>query len=104
MNWFVYMIVASDNSLYTGITTNIQRRWKQHSGAAGGARFFRGRSPVLLAYLESGHNRSTASRREIEIKKLNREKKEALLQCEKNTVKSLEGELPIGSPKINKSQ
>ena len=45
--WFIYMILTSDDRLYTGITTDIIRRWKQHSGAgSGGARFFRGRKPA----------------------------------------------------------
>ena len=42
--WSVYIILASDNRLYTGITTDIIRRWKQHSGASGGARFSEGES------------------------------------------------------------
>ena len=100
MDWSVYIIIASDHSLYTGITTDIQRRWKQHclvkSGVKGGARFFRGRSPVLLAYLESGHNRSTASVREAEIKKLSRVKKQALLRNGNNAVASMDGLLPVG--------
>lgn len=100
MDWSVYIIIASDRSLYTGITTDIQRRWKQHcavrSGVKGGARFFRGRSPVLLAYLESGHNRSTASVREAEIKKLSRARKQALLRDGNNVVASMRGLLPVG--------
>ncbi|MGB0360697.1 MAG: GIY-YIG nuclease family protein, partial [Endozoicomonas sp.] len=58
-SWFVYIILASDNSLYTGITTDIKRRWRQHSGdLVGGARFFRGRKPEKLVYVEKGNDRS----------------------------------------------
>lgn len=95
-HWFVYIILASDNSLYTGITTDIKRRWRQHGEAAGGARFFRGRKPVKLVYLESGHDRSSASKREAAIKKLRRLKKEQLLESSDNQLtqfQDIEGEL-----------
>ena len=92
--WVVYIILASDDSLYTGITTDINRRWRQHSGSAGGARFFRGRKPVRLVYLEEGHNRSSASKREAAIKKLQRRQKEQLLVSETNRLnESLPDEL-----------
>ncbi len=69
MNWQVYIILCSDDSLYTGITTDVERRLAEHT-AGTGAKYFRSRSPEQLVYLEGGHNRSTASRREAEIKKL----------------------------------
>ena len=69
MNWQVYMIRCSDGSLYTGITTDVERRIAEHSRGAG-AKYFRGRAPRQLVYLESGHDRSSASRRELEIKRL----------------------------------
>lgn len=86
--WLVYMILASDNSLYTGITTDIQRRWRQHCGLSGGARFFRGRRPVRLVYLEQGHDRSSASKREAVIKKMTRSAKQALLKEQWNRCQS----------------
>ncbi len=69
MNWQVYIILCSDNSLYTGITTDMDRRLRQH-GKGRGAKYFRGRRPERVVYLETGHTRSSASRREAEIKKL----------------------------------
>lgn len=69
-HWLVYMIEATDGSLYTGITTDIARRWQQHSNGQG-ARYFRGRTPKALRLLESYADRSTASRREYQIKQLN---------------------------------
>lgn len=69
MNWQVYIILCSDDSLYTGITTDVERRFAQHL-AGTGAKYFRGRSPCRIVYLESGHDRSSASRREVEIKRL----------------------------------
>ena len=71
MNWHVYIILCSDATLYTGITNNLARRYAQHTDRRG-ARYFRGRRPVEVVYLESGHSRSSASRREAAIKKLPR--------------------------------
>lgn len=76
-NWFVYIIRASDESLYTGITVDVPRRFQDHSTGRG-ARYFRGRRPVAVVYLEGGFDRSGASRREAEIKRLSRDKKLAL--------------------------
>jgi putative endonuclease len=80
MNWFVYMIEASDNSYYTGITTDVERRFSEHCSSALGAKYFIGRSPVRVIYEESGHSRSSASKREYEIKKLTRRQKVLLVQ------------------------
>ncbi|MGI9278067.1 MAG: GIY-YIG nuclease family protein [Endozoicomonas sp.] len=96
MNWFVYIILASNNSLYTGITTDVERRWKEHSGARkGGARFFNGKQPVALMYVEEGHDRSTASKREAAIKKLTRIQKEVLLKEKHNKASSYAEALPV---------
>ena len=74
MNWQVYIILCSDGTLYTGITTDIERRMRQHAGGRG-AKYFRGRKPQELLYLEGGHDRSSASRRELFIKSLKRQEK-----------------------------
>lgn len=76
--WQVYMLLCSDGSLYTGITTAVARRFAQHL-AGTGAKFFRGRQPLRVVYLEAGHDRSSASRRELEIKKLRPAAKRALV-------------------------
>lgn len=68
-DWTVYVILCSDNSLYTGITNDLIRRFSQH-GTARGAKYFRGRQPVKVVYAEAGHTRSSASKRELAIKKL----------------------------------
>jgi putative endonuclease len=77
--WFVYIIRASDDSLYTGITTDLERRLKQHQTGKGGAKYFRGRQACDFVYTESGHNRSSASLREAQINKLTRQQKDLLL-------------------------
>lgn len=77
------MVRCSDHTLYTGITTDITRRLGQHRRHRG-AKFFRGRTPEQLAYLESGHTCRTAARREAAIKKLDRAGKLALVLSDKN--------------------
>jgi len=71
MDWQVYIILCTDNSLYTGITNDLARRLGQHGGKQG-AKYFRGRQPLRVVYLEAGHSRGSASRREAAIKKLTR--------------------------------
>ena len=78
-HWKLYIIEASDNSLYTGITTDIERRFEEHAQGQKGAKYFNGRRPLGVVYREDGHSRSSASRREAEIKKLSRREKRALI-------------------------
>lgn len=77
--WSIYIIEASDASLYTGITTDVERRFEEHLNCQRGAKYFNGRSPVKVVYREDGLTRSSASRREAEIKKLSRPEKEELI-------------------------
>jgi putative endonuclease len=85
MNWHIYIILCSDDSLYTGITTDIERRYRQHAGGRG-AKYFRGRQPRRLLYLESGHTRSSAGKREAEIKGLKRADKCLLASSARNEI------------------
>ncbi|MGJ0484945.1 MAG: GIY-YIG nuclease family protein [Methylomicrobium sp.] len=85
MTWFVYIILCSDDSLYTGITNDVQRRFEQHANRRG-AKYFNGRQPRRLVYLEPGHNRSSASRRELHLKKLSRQQKALLIESESNRI------------------
>ena len=77
--WLVYIIEATDQSLYTGITNDMPRRWQQHSNGTG-AKFFRGRKPASLKFIEHSHTRSSASQREAAIKKLARPAKLRLIE------------------------
>ena len=81
-NWSLYIIEASDASLYTGITTDVERRFEEHMNCQKGAKYFNGRTPVRIVYREDGHTRSSASRRETEIKKLSRQKKKNLVRSQ----------------------
>lgn len=85
MNWLVYIILCSDDTFYTGITTDLQRRFDQHA-AGRGAKYFRGRQPLQVVYQESGHTRSSASMREAEIKSLARTEKSILIFSKKNEI------------------
>lgn len=78
--WTVYILRCADDSLYTGITTDIGRRLQQHNqDNRSGARYTRARRPVELAWFEAAADRSSASRREQAIKKLSRKNKLKLI-------------------------
>lgn len=76
--WYVYLLRCSDSSLYCGITNDIQHRLKTHEEGKG-AKYTRGRLPIKLAYTEVVENKSEALKREIQIKKLSKNKKEELI-------------------------
>jgi len=77
--WFVYMVRCADNSLYSGITTDIKRRIIEHNTLKSGAKYTKSRRPVTLVYSETSDNKSTASKRESILKKLSKQAKEALI-------------------------
>ena len=79
MSYFVYILECSDNSLYTGITTNINKRIDEHNNSPKGAKYTKARRPVKLVYQEASKDRSTASKREYAIKKLTKTKKLELI-------------------------
>lgn len=78
-DWFVYMMRCADNTLYTGITTDVERRLKEHNGENSVTRYTRARQPVELAYQENAASRSEALKREAQLKKLKKDEKEVLL-------------------------
>lgn len=80
MSYFVYILECSDNSLYTGITTNIEKRLNEHNTSPKGAKYTKARRPVKLVYQEPAQDRSAASKREYAIKKLTRTKKLQLIK------------------------
>ncbi|QDU14192.1 GIY-YIG nuclease superfamily protein [Gimesia maris] len=77
--WFVYILRCADDSLYTGITTDLNRRCEQHN-AGTASRYTRSRLPVTMVYHESQANRSQALKRELEIKAMSRTAKESLIK------------------------
>lgn len=74
MIFYVYILECSDNSLYTGYTNNIEKRVKTHNEKKG-AKYTRGRTPVVLKYFEEYSTKSEALKRECAIKKLSRDDK-----------------------------
>lgn len=74
MNWVVYILQCSDGSLYTGITNDLSKRILAHE-QGNGAKYTRGKAPFNLIYEEQHKNRSDATKREMEIKKLSRQEK-----------------------------
>jgi putative endonuclease len=79
MEWCVYMLLCDDNTIYTGITNDLKKRFENHI-LGKGAKYLRGRKPLEIVYTENFQNRSMATKREMEIKKLNRREKEALIK------------------------
>lgn len=67
--YYVYMLECSDKTIYTGISTDLERRIVEHNGSDKGAKYTRTRRPVKLVYSEKYKDRSLASKREYEIKK-----------------------------------
>ena len=79
-DWYVYIVKCSDNSLYTGITVDLERRVGEHNTSKKGAKYTKSRRPVHLVYSETHQDRSSASKRESAIKKLSRSEKLILLK------------------------
>ncbi|WP_181686442.1 GIY-YIG nuclease family protein [Halorhabdus salina] len=76
---FVYVLRCDDGTLYTGYTTDPERRRSEHQ-AGEGAKYTRGRTPVELVHLERFGSRSAAQSREYEIKQYSRDRKESLIE------------------------
>ncbi|MDQ7043743.1 MAG: GIY-YIG nuclease family protein [Sulfurimonas sp.] len=79
MTYFVYILKCVDNTLYTGITTDLKRRLYEHNNLDKGAKYTKLRRPVELVYSEESEDRSSASKREYVIKKLTRKEKLELI-------------------------
>mgnify|MGYP003394323909 CR=1 FL=1 len=77
--YFVYLIECEDGSLYTGITTDVERRFKEHKSGVGG-HYTSAKKVTKLLYTEKHPDRSSASKREAEIKSWRREKKLSLVR------------------------
>jgi len=79
--WRVYILRCADDTLYTGVAADLQRRLRQHNGElAGGPRYTRGRRPVQLLWSEAAASRGAAQQREAAIRKLDRAGKLALAE------------------------
>lgn len=79
--WTIYFLRCNDNSLYTGITTDINRRLHQHNNTKLGAKYTRARRPVVLVYSETAVDKSTASKREYQLRTLTKKQKEKIVSA-----------------------
>ena len=80
LSWRVYIVRCADGTLYTGVARDVARRVAEHNGAGGrGAKYTRGRRPVLLVYSKKAASRSAALKREARLKRLPKPDKEALV-------------------------
>ena len=77
-SWYLYIIRTKFGTLYTGITTDVDKRFKTHLDGKG-AKFLRGKAPLTLEFSVEAGNKSSASKLEIRIKKLTKAKKEKLI-------------------------
>ena len=80
MEWFLYVLKCNDGTLYTGVTTNIQRRLKEHNTSSRGAKYTKARRPVEVIYWKSFKNQSSAQKAEYKFKQLTREQKEKMIK------------------------
>jgi putative endonuclease len=90
--FYCYIVECADGSFYTGWATDPRRREHEHNHTIKGARYTRTRRPVRLVYVEPQPDRSTAMRREIQLKRLPHAKKRALAQLESGKKNSEPGE------------
>lgn len=80
-DWYLYMVQTATGMLYTGISTDPQRRLRQHSGElVGGAKALRGKGPLSLVYTQSLSDKSAAAKAEYQLKQLPRSAKLALVE------------------------
>ncbi len=80
-DWYLYLLRCSDGSLYTGITTNVARRFAEHQENRGaGAKYIRGRRPLMLVFQKKLDSRSLALAVESKVKRLSKKRKEDLIR------------------------
>jgi putative endonuclease len=80
-DWYLYLLRCSDGSLYTGITTNVARRFAEHRENSGtGAKYLRGRRPLMLVFQKKLGSRSLALAVESKVKRLSKKRKEDLIR------------------------
>jgi len=77
--WYIYIVRCCDDTLYTGVTTCVERRVIEHNTKARGAKYTKSRRPVFLEYVKEAKDRSSALKEEARIKKLSRKNKLLLI-------------------------
>ena len=87
--WYLYILRCKDNTLYTGITTDVEKRLEAHRSGKG-AKYTRGRGPLTLVYRETCGTHSEALKRELAVKAMSRDEKQKLVEIRKTTEKPLD--------------
>ena len=77
--YYVYIVLCADDTYYTGIAKDLEKRIEEHNNSPKGAKYTKARRPVKLIYHDKCADRSTASKREYAIKKMARQNKESLI-------------------------
>jgi len=86
-NWLIYILECKEDSLYCGITNNLEKRLRQHKGEVkGGAKYTRSHWPCKLVYKEKSASRSEALQRESVIKKMSKDEKQALINSARKNI------------------
>jgi putative endonuclease len=81
-NWYLYLVRCDDGSLYTGISTDVTRRFAQHGGEGGaGSKYLKGRVPLTLVFQNNLGSKSLALKVERKVKKLSKARKEELIRA-----------------------
>jgi len=81
--WYLYIVECSDKTLYTGITTDIEKRIEHHNTSNLGAKYTRGKRPVHLVYSKKYKDKASASKEEYRIKQLSRDEKIKMIKKSK---------------------
>ena len=77
--WFLYILRCNDGTLYTGVTTDVRRRLKEHNSSSSGAKYTKTRRPVEVVYWTCFEDRSSAQKAECKFKQLTRKQKEKII-------------------------
>lgn len=97
MTWFVYIAEGKDCQLYCGITTNLERRIRQHNTSKRGSKWAKAHRPLVLVWCEEHDSRSSASKREYQIKKMNvAEKRQIIYGDEQEKITHKDPMIPKG--------
>lgn len=79
-SYTVYILTCADGTLYTGVTTSMERRLREHNESEKGAKYTHARRPVVISHTETFPDRSSAQKRESELKHMSRAQKLLLIQ------------------------
>jgi putative endonuclease len=93
-DWSIYLLRCADGSVYTGITTDVARRVDEHQSGDKGAKYLRGRGPLVLLYQRAVGSRSQASRLEHQVKKLAKAEKDDVRLLDELVERLLTGQVP----------